>query len=61
MNKDDEHPLFRVSLLPYVGMACKICGHEYISIDDILERNPVRADEEFNLACEKCWNTEHEI
>lgn len=56
--KDLINPLTRLALSMYVGDRCKYCDREYVSVDEIIELNVVRADgEEFRLACNICYES----
>lgn len=57
MNEITNHSMLRLVLASYVGKSCIVCKHVYESVDDIIERDPVRATKEvnFDLACADCW------
>jgi hypothetical protein len=53
-----KDPLVRLALaMMCEGHRCKYCDHQYTSVDDLIEREIVRADgEEFSIACKACYD-----
>lgn len=50
--------LKRITLSMYIGYECTECGHEFSSVEDINERDPVCSGKDENgikLACKKCF------
>ncbi len=47
----------RIALSMYVGYECTECGHEFSSVEDLEERNPVCSGKDesgIKLACKRC-------
>ena len=53
-----DKALFALTLAGYIGMRCCVCKHEYDSVVDIDNRDPVRAtkSETLELACKACFD-----
>ena len=48
----------RLALSMYVGFKCSECGHEFSSVEDIIERNPICSGKDesgIKLACKECF------
>lgn len=53
---DENRPaLYAHALSKYVGKKCKYCGHVYQSVDEIIEKDIVRAGKS-EYACHSCWD-----
>lgn len=58
---ENREVLSRLVVQGYVGKACTICGHVLESVEDIVERQPVRSNTppaEVDLACGACWTAQ---
>lgn len=51
-----------LALSNYVEQSCVYCGHVYDSVEDIIKREAVRANEppaNITLACKACYDEAH--
>ena len=43
------------------GSKCKICGHEYKDVEDMLTRSIVKYNNEGGSACRSCWESQQSV
>jgi hypothetical protein len=54
--KENRPALLRVAIQMYIGVKCKFCSYVFNSVEDIIERDVVKAgDDEY--ACHSCWQS----
>ena len=54
--KENRPSLLNIAISMYIGEKCKFCSHVFSSVEDIIERDVVKAgDDEY--ACHSCWNS----
>lgn len=58
ITKENRSTLLLIALSMYIGAQCKFCLHVFDTVEDIIERDVVKAgDDEY--ACHSCW--EHRV